>query len=629
MTPDDGRESAEEALGAVAAAGGEPLTTSEVADALDCSRRTAYNRLERLAERDEIESKKVGARGRVWWLHRDAEPRDDARPDDARPNDDGPPFEPRGETDPVRYPEALIDAVDDLLYVIDDSGALKWWNRSTVDVAGYDDHEIESMPATAFFEGDDRERIASAIAEGFETGSVRVEADMVTSAGERIPYEFAATRFDDPTGDTVLAGIGRDVTERRERERELERQRERLAVLNDLNAVVRRINEAIVDQSTREGIERTVCESLAAADTYEFAWIAEVDPRTDAVTIRAEAATRGYTDEVTLSADPDDPAGRGPTGKAVRTQEVQVVRNAFEDESFEPWREKAREYGFRASAAIPIVNEGTLYGVLGLYVDRGDAFDEAECEVVSQLGEVVGHAIAAGERKRALMSDELVEVEFRVEDVFDRLDADVRAAGAIDLDRTVPLGDDDFLVFGTAAADAVETLEAVGAELPHWEDVTLVDSDEGDETRFELRLTDPPVLTAVAAQGGYVERATFAGSDYHLSLRLPHSVDVRRVIDTVRETYPGAEMLSRRQVRASDDARIRAGETVHEDLTERQRSALEAALFSGLFEWPRESAGEDVAASLDVAPATFHQHLRNAQRKVFESVLTDPASRGE
>jgi Mn-dependent DtxR family transcriptional regulator len=36
---------------------GEPLATSEVAERLDCAHRTAYNKLDALAERKEIESK--------------------------------------------------------------------------------------------------------------------------------------------------------------------------------------------------------------------------------------------------------------------------------------------------------------------------------------------------------------------------------------------------------------------------------------------------------------------------------------------------------------------------------------------------------------------------------------------
>ena len=45
----------------------EPWTATEAADALSCSRRTAYNKFTALEERGELRSKKTGARGRVWW----------------------------------------------------------------------------------------------------------------------------------------------------------------------------------------------------------------------------------------------------------------------------------------------------------------------------------------------------------------------------------------------------------------------------------------------------------------------------------------------------------------------------------------------------------------------------------
>lgn len=46
----------------------EPLTANEVADALECSRRTALNRLHELQESTDVTSKKVGGRSRVWWI---------------------------------------------------------------------------------------------------------------------------------------------------------------------------------------------------------------------------------------------------------------------------------------------------------------------------------------------------------------------------------------------------------------------------------------------------------------------------------------------------------------------------------------------------------------------------------
>ena len=51
----------------------EPLTAPEVADALNVSRRTIYDRLEALRERGEVTSKKVGGRSRVWWVPTDVD----------------------------------------------------------------------------------------------------------------------------------------------------------------------------------------------------------------------------------------------------------------------------------------------------------------------------------------------------------------------------------------------------------------------------------------------------------------------------------------------------------------------------------------------------------------------------
>lgn len=47
---------------------GRPLTAADVMDALDCSRRTAHNKLNALVDDGLLETRKIGARGRVWWI---------------------------------------------------------------------------------------------------------------------------------------------------------------------------------------------------------------------------------------------------------------------------------------------------------------------------------------------------------------------------------------------------------------------------------------------------------------------------------------------------------------------------------------------------------------------------------
>jgi PAS domain S-box-containing protein len=117
---------------------------------------------------------------------------------------------------PDGFAGPVLDALDDLLFTFDERGRFRQWNRAVVEVTGYDDDELASMSPADFFEAGDAERVSAAVAEVFETGRARVEAPVVTKAGERIPHEFRAVRVTDDTGETQgFCGIGRDISERR------------------------------------------------------------------------------------------------------------------------------------------------------------------------------------------------------------------------------------------------------------------------------------------------------------------------------------------------------------------------------------------------------------------------------
>jgi predicted DNA binding protein len=58
-----------------------------------------------------------------------------------------------------------------------------------------------------------------------------------------------------------------------------------------------------------------------------------------------------------------------------------------------------------------------------------------------------------------------------------------------------------------------------------------------------------------------------------------------------------------------------------DELTDRQREALEAAYRAGYFEWPRESSAEEVAGTLDISRPTFQGHLRKAEDAVLAALF--------
>ena len=523
----------------------------------------------------------------------------------------------------------IIDAVGEPVYELDTRGRFTFVNEAFIEQSGYEEDELLGQHISI---GMDDEAIVRAEAQILDLladdpdGNTSLEYEVVTKDGERFPVENRISLLTDEDGKIYgSAGVLWDITERVERQRELERQREQLAALNNLNDVVQDITDAVIEQSTREEIEMAVCERLAASDSYEFAWIAEVDPKTMTLVPHAEAGVDGYLDDVPISMDPNEPSGRGPGGRAVQTRRIQTTQDALQDPDFEPWREHAKEYGFRSAAAIPIVYGDTLYGLLAVYADRPNAFEGQEQEVIGQLGEVVGHAIAAIERKQALTSDEVTELLFTVPDFADVTGIGMTIDGTIDFDRAVSAGDGAYLEYGTVDVDAIPALEALASEVPHFEDVTILDRG-ADTAQFELRLSDPPIVSVVASHGGYLQHATIEDGDFHLTVHLPVTVDARRIIDAVQEVYPTVDLLRRRQITRSEDTIAGLQQAVAADLTERQRSALEAAYHLGFFEWPREANGEEVAESLGIAPATFSQHLRKAERKVFESLYSAAAT---
>jgi len=132
-----------------------------------------------------------------------------------------------------QYTDDVLDAIDDVFYVLDESGNVRRWNESLLAVTGYAPDEVRSMHATDFFGEDDQDALRAAVRKAFETGTVEVQIDFRTSDGEEIPFEFAAATLEDPWGETVLAGIGRDVTERVDRERRLEELVDRLEESNE------------------------------------------------------------------------------------------------------------------------------------------------------------------------------------------------------------------------------------------------------------------------------------------------------------------------------------------------------------------------------------------------------------
>jgi len=426
------------------------------------------------------------------------------------------------------------------------------------------------------------------------------------------------TTLDDATLDlvTTIAANVEAAYDRAERELTLERTNDRLSRLERINDVVREIGTRIVRADSREEIERTVCDRLAAAGPYRFAWIGEADAISGAVTPRASAGPgSGYLDDIDVRVDGED---RGdPSARALRTGHPQVVEDVVVDPAFASRRERALDYGFRSCVSVPLTHGESTYGVLTVYAGDPEVGDR-DREVIRELGEMVAHAVDAVEARTAPTTGDSVELALRV-------DADTvttRFAREIDseveVDGIVPDEPRDraFVVVDGDASERAPTAADRTAGVDGLRQVAAGDS----VVRLEATVTEQTVASAVADAGGLIDSLTATEDGVGTTVVLPSGADVRAFVERVRESYPDAALVARRSRAGEGKSDPRT--LVDCDLTDRQRTVLHTAYRSGFFQSPRLNTGREVADSLDISQPTFTQHLRTAQRKAL-AVLFD------
>jgi PAS domain S-box-containing protein len=519
-----------------------------------------------------------------------------------------------------QFVENVVDALDDVLYVVDEDGAFAFWNQELCDRFGYDDEEVPDLEPNDFLtpaESDELPADPSAFVDVPDRHNV---VDLATKSGESIPHELhGVTYTDETTGKRYRVGIGRDITGRLRRERALEHQRDQLATLDRVNELLLETVRALVRAEDRDAVERTICERLAASELYQFAWVGEREFDGDRILPRVSAGEDdGYLDATTITADRSETGG-GPAGEALRTGEVQVAD--VTDPAFEPWQEAATERGLASVAAVPLYDGETVHGVLVVYATREDAFGPRERAGFDVIGRTVGAVIEAARSRELLFADAVVELTFRVADT-DALVA--RTAGdlncEIDLEGYIPSGDQWVLYCTVAGATPEEVVATVSADDRIERARTI--SENGDGGRVELVAAEASLPHAVTDAGGTLRSVVADADGAEIVVEAPADADVRGLVEEVRTSFPGVEFLARRECNREVTTVGQPGGPLDE-LTGRQREVLEAAYRAGYFDWPRESTAEEVARSVDLAASTLHGHLRKAEQAILSALLDD------
>jgi len=163
--------------------------------------------------------------------------------------------------------------------------------------------------------------------------------------------------------------------------------RQRANKRKQLNEAVRLVNQALVRSQSRMDIERDVTAVLAGTARYSEACtvtcqhdrpvVRALGSQRDRVSIAVPEPLRRADSEDRLVVADIDPATLADDTDALETDCVRVL-------------------------AVPLVYDGTSYGVLGVYADRVDIFDMEEQDTFREVGHNIALAIDASQTKDAL-----------------------------------------------------------------------------------------------------------------------------------------------------------------------------------------------------------------------------------
>lgn len=483
-------------------------------------------------------------------------------------------------------------------------GRLVFWNRRMVQLTGRDARQLQADGIlTEIVHPKDRDRVESSI-ERWITDSQQQslsEIRIVQPDGTLKDCEITGRPITYEDERALLMSI-RDITERKQHERELKWERE-------LN---RNVQEAFVESRTREDLEQAVATQLREHG-YELVWIAERDG--GALSPRLVDGDSEYVDQIELSISESGDVSE-PCLWAAHINGSKFVQD-FESLFETDWRNAAIAAGYRSGAGLSLVYNGIFYGLLAVYHRKAHRFDESEQQLLSELAETMAFAIHTLETETALASDHVVDVSITLSDEAYYLLSLSRDGVFVDCDSvvvrgTLPDGDDAVIQYLTVESGDEAAIRDALQSHPDVSDVLVIS--ERDPLQVQTRVTGPVPEAHLAAKGTVVHSTVIEGSSATIDFEVLAKEDVRSLVETLEETFGTVSVRS--VVERERDTE--AGDILTGNLTEKQATALQAAYHHGYFDQPRKSSATEVAEALDVTHSTFLQHLRTAQRKVFE-----------
>ncbi|MDR3482290.1 MAG: EAL domain-containing protein [Burkholderiaceae bacterium] len=304
--------------------------------------------------------------------------------------------------------QTILMMASDGIHILDSDGVLVEANDAFLKMTGYDRTAIGTLRVTDWNRIDSWEVIQARVARLIaQRGKAAYEIRHYRSDGAALDVEITAS-YIELDGKSYICACSRDITERKSAEKKIQR-------LNNLYAALSHCNEAIVRCTDEQSLFSQVCHDATTYGGMKMAWIGVVDKHSELVApVAAHGDGLEYLHGITISVDPANKFGDGPSSLAYRENRAVWTQDLQRDPVNDASRERAGLYGWGACAALPLRRNGAAIGIFKVYAGETNAFDEAARDLLERMAQDISFALdnfvheAArrhGEAQRRLAAD--------------------------------------------------------------------------------------------------------------------------------------------------------------------------------------------------------------------------------
>jgi len=209
-----------------------------------------------------------------------------------------------------------------------------------------------------------------------------------TKDGRRVSVEFVSNVYDCDGIEIIQCNI-RDNTKRHLAEIALKSATRALKILSESNT-------ALLNAGTEQTLLNEYCRIAVQTGGYRMAWIGFAEDIADKNVIpMAHYGDEESFLELNTITWADNDRGKGPTGRAIRTMDVQVCEDISIDPTMKIWRDEALRCGYRSLIVLPFHLTKEIIACLSLYGALPNIWSSPERELLQEVAADLSFGIKA------------------------------------------------------------------------------------------------------------------------------------------------------------------------------------------------------------------------------------------